>query len=486
MSERQDFSMKLRQIAFQAILEEDFIPELPTEVLAEVEELQNISLAKLNSETLDLRNMLWSSIDNEDSRDLDQVEVAEQLENDEIRIRIGIADVDAFVPKNSETDIYAGQNTTSVYTGVQTFPMLPRALSEDLTSLLEGKDRFAIVTDFVVAKDGSVKLNGIYRALVHNHAKLDYDSVGDFLDGKTEFSIKFPELEEQILLQDEASDRLRAVRMKEGALEFGTVEATTVRRDGEIYLIVKEKTQARYLIENLMITANVLMAEFLEANKYPCLKRLVRRPERWQRIVQLAADLGEQLPGEPSSIALAEFLERRRAADPIHFPDLSLSVVKLIGAGDYTVYEPGKPETEGHFGLAVSDYTHSTAPNRRYADLITQRLVKAAIRNAPAPYSIEELEEIAARCNERQSAARKVERKMRKAIAAQVLSQRIGETFQGIVTGVSQKGVFVRLLDPPAEGKIVANEIGADVGDKVIVRLMKTDAENGFIDFERL
>jgi exoribonuclease-2 len=331
-----------------------------------------------------------------------------------------------------------------------------------------------------------MKLNGIYRALVHNHAKLDYDLVGDFLDGKNELPVKIAGLEEQILLQDAAADRLRAVRAREGALEFGTVEATTAKRDGEIYLTVKQKNQARYLIENLMITANVLMAQFLEANKYPALERIVRRPERWQRIVQLAADLGEKLPAEPSSIALADFLERRSAADPIHFPDLSLSVVKLIGAGDYTVDKPGEPESEGHFGLAVNDYAHSTAPNRRYADLITQRLVKAAIKNAPSPYSVEELEAIAARCNERQTAARKVERKMRKIVAAQVLSQRIGETFQGIVTGVSRKGVFVRLLDPPAEGKIVFNELGTDVGDKVSVRLIKTDPENGFIDFERI
>lgn len=468
------------------MIEEDFIPEPPHEVLVEANNAEKNLTAKLNEQIVDLRNLLWSSIDNEDSRDLDQIEVAEELENDEIRVRVGIADVDAFAPKDSETDVYASQNTTSVYTGVQTFPMLPRELSENLTSLLENQDRFAIVTDFVVAKDGSVKLNGIYRALVHNYAKLDYDLVGDFLDGKKELPVKIAGLEEQIRLQDAAADRLRAVRVREGALEFGTVEATTAKRNGEIYLTVKQKNQARYLIENLMITANVLMAQFLDANKYPALERIVRRPERWQRIVQLGADLGEKLPEEPSSIALADFLERRRAADPVHFPDLSLSVVKLIGAGDYTVDKPGEPESEGHFGLAVNDYTHSTAPNRRYADLITQRLVKAAIKNAPSPYSVEELEAIAERCNDRQTAARKVERKMRKIVASQVLSQRIGETFQGIVTGVSKKGVFVRLLDPPAEGKIVFNESGTDVGDKVSVRLIKTDAENGFIDFERI
>lgn len=486
MSQFLQSSIKLQEIARQAMLDENFIPEPPAAVLAEVNAPENDLTVKPGDRIEDLRNLLWSSIDNEDSRDLDQIEFAEQLENGEIKVSVGIADVDAFVAKDSEIDFYARQNTTSVYTGIRTFPMLPLALSEDLTSLAANRDRLAIVTDFVVARDGSVNLNRIYRAVVCNHAKLDYDSVGAFLDGKSELPVKINGLEEQIRLQDEAADRLRAVRLREGALEFGTVEATAARRDGEIYLTVKQKNQARYLIENLMITANVLMAQFLEASKFPALERIVRRPERWQRIVELAAAAGEKLPAEPSSLALADFLERRRAADPVHFPDLSLSVVKLIGSGDYTVDNPEKPETNGHFGLAVNDYTHSTAPNRRYADLITQRLVKAAIKNARPPYSIEELEETAARCNERQTAARKVERKMRKIVAAYVLSDKIGSIFQGIVTGVSRKGVFIRLLDPPAEGKIVVNEEGIDVGDHVSARLIKTDAENGFIDFERV
>ena len=466
------------------MLEEDFIPDFPHTVLAEINDGENDLTSKFDSEIVDLRHLLWSSIDNEESRDLDQVEFAEQLANGEIRVLIGIADVDAFVPKNSETDIYAGQNTTSVYTGVRTFPMLPRELSEDSTSLLEGKDRLAIVTDFTVDAIGVVKLNGIYRALVHNHAKLDYDSAGEFLDGKSELPAKIAGLAEQVRLQDEAADRLRAVRVRAGALEFGTVEATATKRGGEVYeLTVKQKNQARHLIENLMITANVLMAEFLENQNSPALERIVKRPERWLRIVELARTFGDSLPPEPDSRALSDFLERRRAADPAHFPDLSLSVVKLIGAGDYAVAIPGI-ENEGHFGLAVNDYAHSTAPNRRYADLIAQRLVKAAIKNAPSPYSITELEQIAERCNDRQSASRKVERKMRKIVAAQVLSRRIGEVFAGIVTGASRKGVFVRLLNPPAEGKIVVNENGVDVGDSVEVRLIKTDAELGFIDFE--
>lgn len=468
------------------MLEEDFIPDFPPAVLAEINYAENDLTRKLDSEIVDLRHLLWSSIDNEDSRDLDQVEVAEQLENDRIRVLVGIADVDAFVPQNSETDACAGQNTTSVYTGVQTFPMLPRELSEDLTSLLEGEDRLAIVTDFTVDRAGAVKLNNIYRALVHNRAKLDYDVTGEFLDNKAELSSKIAGLAEQIRLQDKVADRLRAVRTRAGALEFGTVEATATKRAGEVYeLIVKQKNQARRLIENLMITANVLTAEFLENQNYPALERIVKKPERWQRIVELAATFGEKLPQQPDSRALSDFLERRRHADPTHFPDLSVSVVKLIGAGDYAVAVPGA-ENNGHFGLAVGDYAHSTAPNRRYADLIAQRLIKAAIKNAPAPYSIAGLDRIARRCNDRQSAARKVERKMRKIVAAQVLSRKIGDCFAGIVTGVSRKGVFVRLLDPPAEGKIVVNENGVDVGDRVHVRLIKTDAEQGFVDFERI
>ena len=480
----------LSDAARDAMLEEDFLPDPPPEVIAEINALdETLLISAGKSKILDLRHLLWSSIDNEDSRDLDQLEVAERLDSGNIRLLVGIADVDAFISKNSAVDFYAAQNTTSVYTGVETFPMLPRRVSENLTSLLEDEDRLAVVIDFTVAKDGTVKLNGVYRALVHNHAKLDYDSVGGWLDGNgalPEKASNIAGLEEQLRLQDEAANRLRAVRQSAGALEFETVEAVTTKQEGGVYeLVVKQKSAARYLIENLMITTNVLMAGFVRENNYPAIVRIVRRPERWQRIAELAKSFGESLPAEPDSKALSDFLERRRAADPVHFPDLSLSVVKLIGSGDYTVVPPGT-EGEGHFGLAVSDYTHSTAPNRRYADLVTQRLVKAAIVKAASPYTIKELEQIAARCNERQSAARKVERRMRKIVAAQIFAERIGEIFEGIVTGVSSKGTFVRILQPPFEGRIVKGETGLDVGDKTSVRLIKTDAEKGFIDFERI
>lgn len=480
----------LQAAAKQAMENEEFVIDLPIEVINECRTASKDVLATgLQQGIVDLRKLFWSSIDNEDSRDLDQIEVAEELEQNSIRILVGIADVDAQVPQDSATDRLAAQNTTSVYTGATTFPMLPRPFSEDLTSLAADENRLAIIIDFTVALDGTVKLNQIFRAIIINRAKLSYETVGDWLEGKSEIKTNEanqPELEKQLSLQNQAADRLRAVRERAGALEFGTIEATTAKRNGEIYdLVIQQKNQARYLIENLMITSNVLMSEFLKSKNFPRLERVVRRPERWQRIVELAAQLGEKLPAEPDSIALSAFLEKRRNVDPIHFPDLSLSVVKLIGAGDYTVVRPGE-NSEGHFGLAVNGYTHSTAPNRRYADLITQRLVKAAIASAPSPYSIEELEQIAERCNERQSAERKVERLMRKIVAAKVLRARIGEIFAGIVTGVSSKGTFVRLITPPAEGRIVRGELDADVGDRVRVRLIETNPEKGFIDFERL
>ncbi|MEP6923949.1 MAG: RNB domain-containing ribonuclease [Pyrinomonadaceae bacterium] len=485
--------LNLHDYARRAMLSEEFLIDFPRQISAEIKGAAKNSLVAEQSENIkDLRHLLWSSIDNEDSRDLDQIEVVNRLEGENIQVLVGIADVDAFVPQDSAADIFAAKNTTSVYTGVNTFPMLPREFSEDLTSLQEGEERLAIVIDFTVAGDGSVKLNNIYRAIVINQARLDYDSVGNWLDGKGQIAAKGvnqTNLEEQLRLQDQVADRLRMVRERAGALEFGTVEATTEKRDGEVYeVVVKQKNQARYLIENLMITSNVLMSEFLKSKNYPRLERVVRRPERWQRIVELAANFGEKLSFEPDSKSLAEFLEKRRKADPLHFPDLSLSVVKLIGSGDYTAVPPGD-KSEGHFGLAVNGYTHSTAPNRRYADLITQRLVKAAINSGAAetpPYNLEELAQIAERCNERQSAERKVERLMRKVVAAQVLSRRIGEHFEGIITGVSGKGTFVRLITPPAEGLVVRGAEGLDVGDRITVKLINTNPARGFIDFERL
>jgi VacB/RNase II family 3'-5' exoribonuclease len=482
-------SIDLHQIARREMLREGFIPDLPGALDREVEALDEGGLAATQDQTIrDLRSLLWSSIDNQESLDLDQVEVAERLADGGIRICVGIADVDAYVAKGSATDRQAAENTTSVYTGIETFPMLPERLSTNLTSLLEGVDRLAVVIDFTVASDETTQVNDIYRALIRNYAKLGYESVGLWLEGQGQTPEKVASvagLEEQLRLQDEATERLRNLRRRNGALDFETVEASPVMSDGKVRgLTVKRKSRARYLIENLMVTANIAMAAHLEKQGSPAIQRVVRKPERWPRIVEIAESFGDSLPPEPDARALADFLARRKAQDTEHFPDLSLSIVKLLGPGEYVVVPAGAPH-DGHFGLAAQDYTHSTAPNRRYIDLVTQRLVKATAQSAAVPYTESELADIAAHCEERQSAARKVERFMRKVIAAEALSGEIGKVFEAIVTGVSAKGTFARLLSPPAEGRIVRGESGLDVGDKIKVRLLATEPQKGFIDFER-
>ena len=471
------------------MIEAGFKPDFSHAVKEEAESLEGKPLKLSDVNGRDLRTLLWSSIDDRNTRDLDQVEYAEALPNGDTRLLIGIADVDAFVPKGSATDAHAFKNCTSVYSGVKTFPMLPEQLSTDVTSLVAGQDRLAIVTEMIVAADGTVGKTDFYPALVNNHAKLSYESVGDWLDGKTGVPERIKSvagLEAQIRLQNETADRLGELRRQHGAIELGMIQATTVMDDeGKVKeLRAIEQNSARDLIANFMIAANVEMAEFLEAKGGPSLRRVVRTPKYWSRIVEIAAELKEKLPATPDSRALAEFLARRKKADPVHFPDLSLAVVKSLGPGEYAVQGPGE-EGEGHFGLAVQDYTHSTAPNRRYADVITQRLVKAAIANEPSPYPIAELRQIAERCTDRDDAARKVERKMRKVAAAILLNDRIGDVFEAIVTGASEKGTFARVLRPPVDGRIMRGEDGLRVGDKVRVRLLETDPERGFIDFAR-
>ena len=434
----------------------------------------------------DLRQLPWSSIDNTESRDLDQVEVAEALPDGSIKLIVGIADVDALVPKASPLDEHALANCTSVYTGIDVFPMLPEKLSTDLTSLNENTDRLAIAIETVVDKDGNVVSFDVYRAMVHNYAKLAYDTVGEWLGGG-----QVPDkvngnavLSKQLKLQRDASQRLKAERLRNGALELETIEATPVAKDGRIVdLAVIHKNQARDLIEDFMIASNVAIAKFLEARGRSGIRRVVREPERWGRIVELAKRYGATLPTDPDSLALAKFLAERRAADPERFPDLSLSIVKLMGPGIYALDLPGK-DPGGHFGLATHDYSHATAPNRRYADLVTQRLVKTALADQPAPYSNEELASVAARCTEREDAENKVERTIRKTAAALLLRDRIGETFDAIVTGVNDKGTFVRTIRPPAEGMVVRQHEGFDVGDRVRVKLVGADPNRGFIDFE--
>ena len=484
-------SIDLIAIARQTMIEAGFEPDFPPPV---AEEVRSIVAGRLsvptNSAARDLRELLWSSIDDKRSRDLDQVEYAEKLPGGDARLLVGIADVDEFVPKGSATDKHAATNCISVYAGVKTFPMLPEEFSTDLTSLVEGEDRMAVVTEMILAADGSVKETNFYQALIKNHAKLSYESIGAWLDGKTavaEGVRNVPGMEAQVKLQSEIAVHFEAFRKQHGALDLGTIQANPVMDDhGKVVdLAVIEPNSARDLIANFMISANVAMAQFLEAKGGPSLRRIVRTPKYWSRIVEIAAELREQLPATPDSRALADFLARRKVADPLHFPDLSLAVVKSLGPGEYAVQLPGE-DGEGHFGLAVQDYTHSTAPNRRYADLVTQRLVKAALANKPTPYAEAELRQIAERCTERDSAARKVERKLHKVAAAMLLHDRIGEEFQAIVTGVTEKGTFARIISPPVDGRIMRGEHGLRVGEKVRVRLLSTDPERGFIDFARV
>ena len=482
-------SVDLFAIAHQSMIEAGFIPDFPSPVLSEVRDIVANSAIPEAESVKDLRGLLWSSIDNNSSRDLDQVEYAESLPGGDTRLLIGIADVDALVPKGSAIDVQAAANCTSVYTGVRTYPMLPEELSTDLTSLNAGEDRLAVVTEMVLGSDGVMKSINIYRALLKNQAKLAYEAVGNWLDGKAGIPASVsavPGLEAQLRWQFESARDLEEVRKQHGALELGTIQASpVVDETGKVVeLAVTEPNGARDLIANFMIAANVAMAQFLEAKGGPTLQRVVRTPKYWSRIVEIAEELGEKLPATPDSRALAEFLATQKKADPLHFPDLSLAVVKSLGPGEYALQLPGE-EGEGHFGLAVQDYTHSTAPNRRFADLVTQRLVKAELESKPVPYAIDELKQIADHCTERDSAARKVERKMRKVAAAVLLRDRVGEEFRAIVTGVTPKGTFARVISPAVDGRVMRGERGLRVGEKVNVRLLAVDPERGFIDFAR-
>jgi exoribonuclease R len=475
----------LRATARRAMAENGFLPDFPAEVRSEVEALQET----VPTGVRDLRSLLWSSIDNRESRDLDQIEVAERLPYDHIRISVAIADVDELVDKGSATDGNAGHSTTSVYAGPFVFPMLPERLSTDLTSLNPHEDRGAVVVEMDVGPAGAVVRHDVYRAMVRSQAKLSYDAVGAWLEGGLGMPPEVaavPGLEEQVRLQDEVAQRLRALRRRHGLLDLETIEARPVVSGGKVIdLEVPAHDRARDIIENLMIAANVSMAKFLKSRRVSSIRRVVRVPRRWDRIVALAAELDETLPAEPDPRALALFLARRKAADPEHHPDLSLSIVKLLGPGEYVLERRlNRSSAVGHFGLAVAEYAHSTAPNRRYADLITQRLVKATLGGQETAYTDETLMAIAARCTEREDAARKVERTVRKSVAAALVHDRIGDRFTAIVTGASDKGTYVRVLRPPLEGRVVRGLQGLDVGDTVRVKLIGADPEKGFIDFE--
>ena len=432
-----------------------------------------------------LRNLPWCSIDNDDSRDLDQLTVAEALAVGGARVLVAVADVSAAVTPGSALDRHAAVNTTSIYTPPQNFPMLPDRLSTDLTSLVRAEDRLTVVIDMVVDDGGAGGASSVYPAVVRNQAKLAYPSVGAWLEGRGEMPAAVgavPGLADNLRLQDQVAQRLKA-RRQERALELETVEVRTQFDGGMVSGLAAEKrNRAKEIIEDFMIAANGAIARFLEDRRFPVWRRVVRSPERWQRIVEIALALGEQLPPAPDAKALNDFLLKRRSADPLRFADLSLSVIKLLGRGEYVASFPDQKVT-GHFGLAVSEYTHSTAPNRRYPDLITQRLLKAALAGGEAPYAPEQLTALAAHCTQKEDDAQKVERLMRKAAAACLLGDRIGQEFDGIVTGASPKGTWVRVFDPPVEGRIEQGGEGLDVGDQVRVKLLRTDPERGFIDF---
>jgi len=435
----------------------------------------------------DLRHLPWSSIDNDASRDLDQLEVAEESPDGAIAVKVAVADVDAFVEKDSPIDQFAAEQTVTVYTGVRNFHMLPEALSTDVTSLLENGDKLTIVIEFVVAANGHLQSSTVYRALVRNKAQLTYDGVGAWLDEGAAAPEKIresSELQAQLRLQNRAAQALRTERHRHGALNIETIESRPVLRNDQVVSLETEvKNSATALIEDFMIASNESVARLLEDHNVPFIRRVVRTPARWDRIVTLAAAAGARLPEAPDSKALNDFLVARSAADPDHFPDLSLAVIKLMGPGEYIVNRPGDAG-QGHFGLAVDDYTHSTAPNRRFADLVTQRLVKAVLAQQSSPYSDEALGAIAANCTAKANAARKVEREMSKRIAAVAMQRRLGEHFSAIVTGVTPHGTFVRIVNPHVEGLLQDGQ-GLDVGDKLEVVLVRTDVDRGFIDFAR-
>jgi VacB/RNase II family 3'-5' exoribonuclease len=472
------------------MIENGFQPDFPAGTDAALAQIKAQPALPIAPDAQDLRNLLWSSIDNDTSKDLDQIEWAEKLADGRIRVLVGVADVDVRVPRGSLLDKHAQTETTSVYTGVKVFPMLPADLSEGITSLNENEDRAAMVVEYAVDSSGTVSDGKVYRALVHNRAQLAYNSVGAWLEGHGPAPEKVAanaDLAAQLKLQDQAAQNMLGCRFQHGALDLETVETHPVMAGEQAVDITKlEKNRATSLIEEFMVAANGVVARMFEQAGVASIRRVVRTPKRWDRIVEVANGLGTKLPEEPDSKALNDFLLAQKQKDPDHFPDLSLTVIKLMGPGEYVLVKPNEP-SPGHFGLAVQDYTHSTAPNRRFPDMVTERLVKAYVDKAAPPYSDADLNTIALRCTQMEDAARKVERIMQKRIAAVVLHPRIGQTFHAIVTGVNQSGTFVRALEVHVEGMLVnagkPGSKGLDVGDKVTVKLVNTDPQRGFIDF---
>jgi len=479
------------------MLDRGFTIQIPAGAAAQLETEAEPQFESLN--VRDLRAWFWSSIDNDDSRDLDQIEYAVNDGNG-IRLYVGVADVDWFVPLHSPLDQVARENTTSVYTGVETFPMLPGRLSTDLSSLNEAEERLAVVVEMLVDVEGCVAESSIYSAVVLNKAQLTYDAVAAWLDSDSGSHNDMPlsqagsrtlrkiqassELQDQLRMQDRAAKLLRDRRHEAGALTFHTVELQPVMSDGKVIdLGTKERNRASYIIEDLMVRANQVTSEFLDSHHSPGMRRVVREPKRWDRIVSLAASLGTTLPPQPDVKSLEAFLKTQQERSPSQFEELSFTVIKLLGRGEYVLKAPGQ-EAPGHFSLAVENYSHSTAPNRRYPDLVTQRLLKAVLMGKQSPYSNDDLEVIARHCTDKEDDANRVERLVKKCAAAILMGGRIGEVFDATVSGVTPDGTWVRLLHPPVEGKLEGKIPVLDVGHRVRVRLVATNPQRGFIDFE--
>ncbi|MGO9580006.1 MAG: RNB domain-containing ribonuclease [Desulfobaccales bacterium] len=478
----------LQSIAHQAMLDRGLLPDFSATALAELGRLQ--APATIAGEPVrDLRNLLWASIDNDDSRDLDQLTVAEIMPGGKIKILVAIADVDSLVKNGSAIDAHAHHNTTSVYTAAEIFPMLPEKLSTDLTSLNFNQDRLSLVVEFVVGAGGSLQESTIYRASVRSQAKLAYNSVAAWLEqngNAPDALVAVKGLDENLRLQDRVAQSMKNFRHSRGALSLETIEAKAVFDGDQLRALeIEEKNRAKEIIEEFMIAANGVVARYLSARKFLSIGRVVRTPKRWDRIVEIAREHQFRLPDIPDPKALEEFLVKEQVADPVHFPDLSLAVIKLLGSGEYIAELP-EENGPGHFGLATKDYVHSTAPNRRYPDLLTHRLLKAALEGKPAPYSKAELDALAVHCTEAEDAAKKVERQVGKAAAALLLQSRIGERFDSIVTGAAAKGTWARLLTVPVEGKLVAGFEGVDVGERIRVQLISVDVQRGFIDFKKI
>ncbi|HZZ38091.1 MAG TPA: RNB domain-containing ribonuclease [Acidobacteriaceae bacterium] len=477
----------LAAAARRSMMEHGFEPDYPQPVAGQLQQLREHPPQPAAS-ARDLRSLFWSSIDNDTSRDLDQIEYVESSPNGGVRVLIGIADVDAFVPKGSPIDQHALRETTTIYTGVENYSMIPEELSTGSTSLLENQERQAIVVEFTLDAGAQIAASDIYPARVVNRAQLAYPSVGAWLAGQGPAPPKVAasaELQKQLRLQNDIAQKLRSRRSDRGALNLQTIETHPIRlADGQIDVEAEVKNLATQLIEDFMIAANGVVARAFEAKYLSSIRRVVKTPKRWDRIVELARQMGTQLPAEPDPKPLHDFLCERQKKDPDHYPDLSVAIVKLLGPGEYVLERPGDPP-QGHFGLAVQDYTHSTAPNRRYADLVSQRLLKAMIAGRPSPYSDDELSSIAVQCTRMEDAERKVSREMQKRIAAVAMANRIGQAFDAIVTGVTEHGSFVRTLRPPVDGMLVRGQQDVDVGDRLRVTLVRTDAVHGYIDFAR-